>query len=80
MNAYSRILLKYNLLSETDGTQKRADGTPVILLYFDLIEQMMTIGHYIKNCPAACIAQHGTWNVNGTVVPLYDTLGPEAIA
>ena len=29
MKAYSRILLKYNLLSETDGTQKRMDGTPV---------------------------------------------------
>ena len=29
MKAYSRILLKYNLLSETDGTQKRMDGSPV---------------------------------------------------
>ena len=26
------------------------------------------------------IAQFGTWRINGTVVPLYETLGPEAVA
>lgn len=41
---------------------------------------MQTIGHYVKNCPAAVISQQGTWRVNGTVVPLYDTLGPDSIA
>ena len=29
INAYSRAIVKYGLLSETDGTQKRSDGTPV---------------------------------------------------
>ena len=41
---------------------------------------MQTIGHYVKNCPAAVISQQGAWRVNGTVVPLYDTLGPDSIA
>ena len=41
---------------------------------------MQTIGHYVKNCPAAVISQQGTWRVNGTVVPLYDTLGPDSIS
>lgn len=41
---------------------------------------MQTFGHFIKNCPAAVLSQHGIWKLNGTVVPLYDTLGPDAIA
>ena len=31
IDAYSRAIAKYGLLSETDGTQKRSDGTPVIV-------------------------------------------------
>ena len=41
---------------------------------------MRTIGHFLKNCPTAVISQYGVWKVNGTVVTLYDTLGPEALA
>ena len=79
MKAFARALLKYDLLSETDGTQKRTDGTPV-LNFLKVSQQMRTFGHYIKNCVAACISQHSVWKINGTVVPLYDTLGPDAIA
>ena len=61
--------MKYDLLSVTDGTKKRSDGTP-----------MRTIGHFLRNCPTAVISQYGVWRVNGTVVTLYDTLGPEALA
>ena len=35
INAYSRAIVKYNLLSETDGTQKRSDGTPVVIFEYD---------------------------------------------
>lgn len=41
---------------------------------------MHTIGHFCKNCLEVEIAQFGTWRINGTVVPLYETLGPEAVA
>ena len=41
---------------------------------------MRTIGHFLRNCPTAVISQYGVWRVNGTVVTLYDTLGPEALA
>jgi singapore isolate B (sub-type 7) whole genome shotgun sequence assembly, scaffold_17 len=34
----------------------------------------------MKNCPTAILSQYGVWRINGTVVPLYDTLGPEALA
>lgn len=30
IDAYSRAIVKYNLLAVTDGTQKRTDGTPVV--------------------------------------------------
>lgn len=29
IEAYARVLMKYDLLSVTDGTKKRSDGTPV---------------------------------------------------
>ena len=41
---------------------------------------MRTIGHFLRNCPTAVISQYSVWRANGTVVTLYDTLGPEAIA
>lgn len=38
------------------------------------------MGHFVKNCPSAVLSEYSIWLLNGTVVPLYDTLGPEAIA
>ena len=32
IKAYSRALIKYDLLSVTDGTKKRSDNTPVLFL------------------------------------------------
>lgn len=34
----------------------------------------------MKNSRFLIISQFATWRLNGTVVPLYDTLGMEAIA
>lgn len=31
MKAYARAVLKHDLLSVTDGTKKRSDGTPVFI-------------------------------------------------
>ena len=41
---------------------------------------MQTIGHFIKNSPSVFLSQYASWKLNGTVVTLYDTLGPEAIS
>lgn len=38
------------------------------------------MGHFLKNCPEVVLSQYATWFNNGTVVTLYDTLGPEALA
>ena len=38
------------------------------------------MGHFMKNCMPLIISEFATWRLNGTVVPLYDTLGIEAIA
>ena len=38
------------------------------------------MGHFLKNCPEVVLSQYATWLNNGTVVTLYDTLGPEALA
>lgn len=69
MKAYAAAIDHYDLLSITDGTEKRSDGTP-----------MRTMGHFLKNCPEVVLSQYATWLNNGTVVTLYDTLGPEALA
>ncbi len=34
----------------------------------------------MKNSKYLVISQFATWRLNGTVIPLYDTLGVEAIA
>lgn len=77
--AYARALVKYDLLSVTDGTVKRSDGARPYISS-SLATQIRTIGHFMKNCPTAILSQYGVWRINGTVVPLYDTLGPEALA
>ena len=38
------------------------------------------MGHFVKSCPEAVLSEYAVWLLKGTVVPLYDTLGPEAIA
>ena len=38
------------------------------------------MGHFIKNSPSVFLSQYASWKLNGTVVTLYDTLGPEAIS
>ena len=38
------------------------------------------MGLFVKNCPSSVLSEYAIWLLNGTVVPLYDTLGPEAIA
>ena len=35
INAYSRVIAKYGLFSETDGTLKRSDGTPVVVFEYN---------------------------------------------
>ena len=42
--------------------------------------QIRTIGHFMKNSMPLLLSQFAVWRINGTVVPLYDTLGVEAIA
>lgn len=38
------------------------------------------MGHFMKNSMPLLLSQFAVWRLNGTVVPLYDTLGIEAIA
>lgn len=80
MKAYAAAIDYHNLLSETDGTEKRSDGSPVSTLSALPNPQMRTMGHFLKNCPEVVLSQYATWFNNGTVVTLYDTLGPEALA
>lgn len=37
------------------------------------------MGHYMKNSKYLVLSQLATWRLNGTIIPLYDTLGIEAI-
>lgn len=79
IEAYSRAIAKYDFLSQTGGYEKRADGSPVCLPRILLILQIQTMGHFMKNSMPLLLSQFAVWRLNGTVVPLYDTLGIEAI-
>lgn len=79
IEAYSRALVKYDLLSTTQGYEKQTDGTPVSPSESH-DPQIRTIGHFMKNSMPLLLSQFAVWRINGTVVPLYDTLGVEAIA
>jgi len=37
------------------------------------------LGIYMKNCSAWCIAEYACYSIGGATVPLYDTLGPDAV-
>ena len=36
------------------------------------------IGIYSQNCPEWVLSEHGLYSYSMVIVPLYDTLGPEA--
>ncbi|KAK8797427.1 hypothetical protein WA158_004635 [Blastocystis sp. Blastoise] len=65
---YADGLVKLDLLGEATEGDKRCDGTC-----------LKTIGHFQKNCYQLCISQFAVWKINGTVVPIYDTFGTEAV-
>lgn len=40
---------------------------------------LLTLGLYMKNCPAWIVAENACYYLNAVVVPLYDTLGADTI-
>ncbi|CAD5220434.1 unnamed protein product [Bursaphelenchus okinawaensis] len=62
-----------------DEVLKRADDVSLALRQYELPAGQETfVGIYSKNRPEWVIVEQATYNFNNVLVPLYDTLGPDA--